>query len=259
MTPLVAIVLAGAGMVVVSLVGVVTLSLPRHRFDALVLPLVALAAGSLLGGALFHMLPTAIDRLGNDRSTYGLLALGALTFLVLEQFLHWHHCHKSLTEHDMPCAGGAGGGQGRRPVGHLVLLADGLHNLLGGLAVGGVFVLDVRLGFVAWIVAVAHEVPQELGDFGLLVHSGWSKGKALAFNVLSASTFLIGGLLAWAVSGGLDVTGLVPFAAGNFLYIAMADLVPQLTAQHERKAKLVQTLTFVVGLALMYLVAVVAR
>jgi zinc and cadmium transporter len=160
MTTLTWIVAAGVLMCALALVGTVTLLLPRQAFDRLVLPLVALAAGSLLGGALFHMLPASVAARGEGLTVWAGVGLGILAFLVLEQFLHWHHCHRSLGEH--------------RPVGYLVLVADGLHNLVGGLAVGGAFVLDVRLGVVTWLVAAAHEIPQELGDFGILVHSGWS-------------------------------------------------------------------------------------
>lgn len=207
----------GLAMTAIALVGSVTLVLPERTFKRVVLPLVALAAGSLLGGTFFHLLPEAVDELGNRLGVYGVLAGGFLAFFVLEQFLHWHHCHQALPRH--------------RPVGYLILVADGLHNLLGGLAVGGAFVIDTELGIVTWAVAAAHEIPQELGDFGILVNSGWSKGSALAFNVISALTFPLGGVIAYALSGGIDVAWFLSFAAGNFLYIGATDLIPQLHAE----------------------------
>lgn len=236
------IVLGGVLMALVALVGSVTLILPEATMKRVLLPLVALAAGTLLGGAFFHMIPEAVDALGNGAAVYAWIVGGFVTFFALEQFLHWHHCHRGVSEH--------------QPVGHLVLVADGLHNFLGGVAVGGSFLVDVRVGIVAWLVAAAHEVPQEFGDFGLLVHSGWSHAKALMFNVLSASTFLVGGLVAYALSGAVDVAIFVPFAAGNFLYIAMADLIPQFTAHEEWGVKVRHTGAFVVGLAAMYAAAV---
>jgi zinc and cadmium transporter len=114
------------------------------------------------------------------------------------------------------------------------LIADALHNFIGGLAVAGAFLIDIRVGISAWIAAAAHEVPQELGDFGILIHGGWKKGRALLYNLLSALTFLIGGLIAYSASLKTDVTFLLPFAAGNFIYIAAADLIPEI--KHEESA-----------------------
>jgi zinc and cadmium transporter len=154
------------------------------------------------------------------------------------------------------------------PLGYLILLADGLHNFLGGLGVGAAFVLDIRVGIATWLVAAAHEVPQELGDFGILVHSGWKTRAALAYNAASALTFLVGGLVAYALSDSLDVAFLLPFAAGNFVYIAAADLVPQITspvacatpAEHRLvlREKIEQTLAFAVGLAALFVTALLA-
>jgi zinc and cadmium transporter len=235
------IVVSGTLMSALALVGGVALLLPRRIFMRLVLPLVALAAGSLLGGALFHMLPASVEALGNGLTVYGGLALGIVAFLLLEQYLHWHHCHRPIRAH--------------QPVGYLILVADGLHNLIGGLAVGSAFILDTRLGLITWLVAAAHEVPQELGDFGILVHSGWSPRRALVYNVASALTFPLGGIAAYALAGSVEVTVLVPFAAGNFIYIAAADLLPRVTAQESPGDKVVHTASFVTGLGVLYLLA----
>jgi zinc and cadmium transporter len=210
MSTLAWIVVAGLAMSSLALVGTVTVLMPPARLERVLLPIVGLAAGSLLGGAFFHMLPESIDVLGNRLGVYVALMAGFLVFFALEQFLHWHHCHHTKhTDH--------------RPLGYLILLADGLHNLIGGLAVGGAFVVDIRVGVVAWLVAAAHEIPQELGDFGVLVQSGWQRRSALAWNFASALTFLLGAVLAYAVAGQVEVAYLLPFAAGNFIYIAAAD------------------------------------
>lgn len=243
MTTLAWIVVAGVLMSALALVGSVTLLLPERTLARVVLPLVALAAGSLLGGALFHMLPESVRAMGNGLGVYGAVGLGFVTFLLLEQFLHWHHCHRGISRH--------------RPVGYLILLADGVHNFIGGLAVGSAFLLDIRLGIVTWLVAAAHEIPQELGDFGLLVHSGWSPRRALLFNLGSALTFLLGCLLAYALAGTVDVTFLIPFAAGNFLYIAAADLIPQFTVKESWRSKLVHTIAFGLGLGILFVLAAV--
>jgi zinc and cadmium transporter len=237
------IAVSGLGMSVIALSGSLTLVLPRRTFDRLVLPLVAVAAGSLVGGALFHMLPSSVDELGNRLVVYASLAVGLFSLFLLEQYLSWHHCHRSESEH--------------RPLGYLILVADGLHNFIGGLAVGAAFIIDIRLGVVTWLVAAAHEVPQELGDFGILVHSGWNRRSALTYNVLSASTFLLGGLVAYGVSGSLDIALLLPFAAGNFLYIALADLLPELTTSPSPHEKAIHTTGFAVGLLLLLGLALV--
>jgi zinc and cadmium transporter len=236
------IAVSGLAMSALALTGSLTLVVPEETFKKLVLPLVALAAGSLLGGALFHMLPEAVDEIGNDLRVYAWLAAGLYSFFLLEQYLHWHHCHRPIAAH--------------RPLGYLILVADGLHNFIGGLAVGSAFVLDHRLGIVTWLVAAAHEVPQELGDFGILVHSGWDRRAALYFNVLSALTFLVGGLVAYGISSHIDIAVLIPFAAGNFVYIAATDLLPEITSSPTAGEKAVLSAGFGAGLVLLFAVAV---
>jgi zinc and cadmium transporter len=158
--------------------------------------------------------------MGNGLEVPLYTAIGFTLFFGLEQLLRWHHCHRPPSRH-------------RRPVTYLVLLADGVHNFIGGLAVAGAFLVDIRLGALTWLAAAAHEIPQELGDFGVLVHGGWSAKKALLYNLFSALTFPLGGLAAYAASRAIDVGFLLPFAAGNFLYIGASDLVPEVN-RHER-------------------------
>lgn len=238
------IVVAGLAMSAVALIGGAALLMPERLFSPIVMPLVALAAGALLGGALFHMLPESIALIGNHLSVYAWVAAGIVSFHVLEQFLHWHHCHRPITEH--------------RPLGYMILAADGLHNLIGGLAVGSAFIVDIRLGIVTWLVAAAHEIPQELGDFGILVHSGWSVRHALLYNVASALTFPLGGLLAYGLAGQVNVAVLVPFAAGNFIYIALTDLLPEITTSPIPRKKITHTLSFATGLLLLWAIAILA-
>jgi zinc and cadmium transporter len=235
------LVILGSGLLmsVVALVGSVTLLLSEATLRRILRPIVGLAGGSLMGGALFHMLPEGVAALGNGPRVYIWVAVGFLMFMLLEQVLDWHHCHRPPSEH-------------RATLSWLLLIADGLHNFLGGLAVGGAFMLDLRVGAIAWLAAVAHEVPQELGDFGVLVHGGWSARRALLYNAMSALTFPLGGLLAWALSSSVDVAVLLPLGAGNFLYIAASDLVPEVKGRREDgKTNLGGLIGFVVGLALL--------
>jgi zinc and cadmium transporter len=127
-----------------------------------------------------------------------------------------------------------------------------LHNFLGGLGVAGVFLIDVRLGVAAWLAAVAHEIPQELGDFGVLIHGGWKKGTALLLNLGFGLTFLLGGMVAYVTSAQLDVAFLVPFAAGNFIYIGASDLVPEVNEHRDMRANVLHFGSFVAGIALLW-------
>jgi zinc and cadmium transporter len=235
------ILLSGLAMTAIALVGSATLLLTRETLDRIITPLVAFAAGSLLGGAFFHMLPAAASTGADLPRVFLWTMLGFVLFFALEQFLHWHHCHRAEAD----C---------RKPLTFLILLGDGLHNFLGGLGVASVFLIDPRLGVTAWLAAAAHEVPQELGDFGVLVHGGWRRGQALLFNLLSGSTFLVGGLVTYWVSHAIDTTFLVPFAAGNFIYIGASDLVPEVNKHRSVATSAIHFAAFSSGIALLWAV-----
>jgi zinc and cadmium transporter len=243
MTTFLWILLGGILMSAIALVGSVTLVLRESTLQKILLPLVSFAAGSLIGGALFHMIPASLISMPT-MVTFGWVALGFLLFFALEQFLHWHHCHRAFAE----C---------KKPLTYLILIGDGLHNFLGGVSIAGVFLVDVRLGVAAWLAAAAHEVPQELGDFGVLVHGGWKKRTALLFNLMSGLTFLVGSLVAYVASLHLDVRWLVPLAAGNFLYIGASDLVPEVNKAHSLKASVLHFVVFAAGLGLLLGISVI--
>ncbi len=225
-------------MSVIALVGGVTLVLAEETLERFLLPLVALAAGSMLGGAVFHLLPRSIETLGNSFGVYLALTLGFVSFFCLEQFLQWHHCHAVTSAH-------------RQPLGYLLLIADGLHNFVGGLAIGGAFVMDTTAGIAAFTAAAAHEIPQELGDFGVLVHGGWGPKQALLFNFISALSFPVGGLLAYVAADAIEVAYLVPFAAGNFIYIAAADLIPEVKQHEDWQINLLHLAALLIGIGLL--------
>jgi zinc and cadmium transporter len=237
------IILSGLLMSAIALIGSVTLVLKESTLQRIILPLVAFSAGSLIGGAFFHMIPAGIAQSGSSITFFAWIVAGFSIFFALEQLLHWHHCHRASTS----C---------KQPLTYLILIGDGLHNFIGGLAIAGVFVTDIRLGIMAWLAAAAHEVPQELGDFGVLIHGGWGKRKALLFNVLSGLTFLAGGLLAYSFSSTIDITFLIPFAAGNFLYIGASDLIPEVAKHEDIKANILNYISFIIGIALMFIIKV---
>ncbi|MFA7552849.1 MAG: ZIP family metal transporter [Spongiibacteraceae bacterium] len=225
-------------MSAIALVGSVTLLLQEKTLQKIILPLISFAAGSLIGGAFFHMIPAGIAQSGSTITFYIWILVGFSSFFALEQLLHWRHCHRAIENH-------------KRPLTYLILIGDGLHNFIGGAAVAGAFITDIRIGITAWLIAAAHEIPQELGDFGVLVHGGWKKRNALLFNALSALAFLLGGLLTYIASFSIKVEFLIPFAAGNFIYIGASDLIPEVKEKASLQVNIITFLTFNGGLALM--------
>jgi zinc and cadmium transporter len=243
MSTLAWIISSGIVMSAIALIGSVTLVLKDVTLQRIVLPLVVFAAGSLIGGAFFHMIPAGMIKYGGSETFYLWVLLGFTAFLGLEQLFHWHHCRRAAA----PC---------KQPLTYLILIGDGLHNFIGGLAIAGTFLIDVRLGVTAWLAAAAHEIPQELGDFAVLINGGWSKRGALACNVASALTFLLGGIVAYVASFSVNVDFLVPFAAGNFLYIGASDLVPEVNKHRDMSVNLVHLGAFVASVSLMWIIRV---
>lgn len=235
------IIAGGFLMSVVSLVGSITIVLKPAHLDRLVLPLVSLAAGTLLGGAFFHMIPEGMKHIGALNGGAWLLG-GFSIFLGIEQFLHWHHSHHFCDKY-------------HRPMTYLILIGDGLHNFIGGLAIASTFLLNPQAGIVAWLAAVAHEVPQELGDFGILIHGGWNRKQALLWNFISALTFPLGALCAFILSRQFPLAALILFGAGNFIYIAASDLVPEIKSHPNIKRAVVHFITFLLGILLMFYLA----
>lgn len=236
------IIASGLVMCVIALVGSVVFLMTEATFQKVLLPLVALSAGTMIGGAFLHMIPEGIMAFGGPTTGFFLWVLaGFVLFFAMEQIIHWHHCRNA-------------GAACKKPLGYLVLFGDGLHNFLGGMAVAGAFLIDIRLGIITFLVAAAHEVPQELGDFGVLLHAGWSRRNALLFNMLSGVTFLLGGLVTYGLASTIDVRFLIPLAAGNFIYIGASDLVPEVNKHRHFGENLKHFCAFVTGLGLMVLI-----
>ena len=238
MSALLQIIVATTAISAVALIGIFALVLKEELLKKLTVPLVAFSAGALLGGALLHLIPEAIEESTNMVLVMMWVLVGFTIFLVFEQFIHWHHCHRMPSEH-------------KHPVTYMILFSDGLHNFIDGLTIGAAFLVNPGLGVATTLAVAAHEIPQELGDFGILIHGGWKKGKALLFNFLSGLTAVAGGVLAWALAGDFEVIYLLPFAAGNFIYISASDLIPEFKNCDIVKRNLLYFLAFVLGLGLM--------
>lgn len=234
------IILASIVTSLISLVGALTLTVSGKRLNRLVMFLVSLSAGTLIGDSFFHLLPEAVEK-DNGLGLWLALIGGLLLFFVLEKVIHWRHCHLSPNENHP------------HPVGAMNLVGDGLHNFIDGLIIAGSFLVDIRLGIITTIAVIAHEIPQELGEFGTLLHAGYKAKKALLLNLLSASFSILGAVLAWFLGsysqGFTDL--IIPITAGGFIYIATADLIPELKKEVKLSSSLRQFLGIILGLGLM--------
>ena len=217
--------------------------------------LVSLSAGTLFGGAFLHLLPEAVKRSGFSIRISLLVLAGVLVFFVLEKFIHWHHCHshgddtqKHVLMH-----------KSHHPhhIAPLNLLGDALHNFVDGLVIAGSYLVSVPAGIATTIAVIVHEVPQELADFGVLLYSGLSKWKALLFNFMSAVTAIIGAIVGLFLAGTVQwfTDLIVPFAAGTFLYIASANLIPELHKHCKIKDMFIHLLFIILGIGIMIAVS----
>lgn len=225
-----------------SFVGVFFLALKKELLNRLLGVFVSFACGSLLGGAFFHLLPESMEQIG-ERSFIWII-ISFLFFFVLEKFLHWRHCHK--TQCDV------------HAFTYLNLIGDGIHNLIDGAVIAAAFLTDFSLGLSATLAIIFHEIPQEIGDFFILIYGGWKRKKALIFNFISALIAVLGALLIYFFSrqASVLIPVLLPFAAGGFIYIAAADLVPELHKRKEISKSIVQFLGLGAGIVLMWLLKI---
>jgi zinc and cadmium transporter len=227
---------------------------PRRRAAALP-HLVSFAIGTLLGAAFLGLLPHAIDAAGlAGVHRVGLaFALGILLFFALEKAVIWRHCHT----HDCEMHGDHGGGHRLREAAasRLILVGDGLHNFLDGVLIGAAFMTGTDVGIVTALAVAAHELPQEVGDLAVLLHGGFSAKRAFFSNLAVGLTTLAGGLAAWYALAPFQayLPDVLAVAAGSFVYVAVADLIPGLHRRTDAGAGIGQITLIVLGLALIYM------
>ena len=210
--------------------------------------LVSFAIGALLGAAFLEVLPEAIVGGGDATMTTSVVLAGILGFFVLEKLVLWRHCHiESCEGHEPHGRGDHDSGRS----GLMILVGDTFHNFVDGVLIAAAFMEDPRLGLVMAVAIVAHEIPQEVGDFLILLHSGYTKARALLYNLLSSLATLVGGLLAWfALSTAQGaIPHLLALAAASMIYVAVADLIPGLHKRPELRATLQQVLLIGAGIA----------
>lgn len=225
-----------------SLIGVLTLAMNQKFLNKILLSLVSLSAGTMIAASFLHLLPESIEALGEQLPLQ--LALASfIGFFLLERLLHWRHCHDE--EHIM-----------KHTVGTLNLLGDALHNFIDGLLIAASFAGGVELGIITALAIALHEIPQEIGDFAVLLHSGFSRRRALFYNILVSMTCVAGGVLGYLASHSVEAFAnyLIPVAAGAFIYISAADLIPDL--KHTKSPRKIASIvvTFLLGVTIMMMV-----
>jgi zinc and cadmium transporter len=233
------ILLATIGVSLISLIGVVLLSLKQKLLEKILLFVVAFAAGALIAAAFLDLMPEAVELVGT--ASFGAVIWGLVAFFIVEKFLHWEHCHK-----------------GRKCDVHvftyICLVGDAVHNFIDGAVIAASFLISVPLGMITTLAVVLHEIPQELGDFSILIYGGFSKAKALFWNFISALTAIAGALLIYflGISPDRFAGWVVAFAAGGFIYLATADLIPELHKKAGAMESVLQFMSLGVGMVLIW-------
>ena len=224
----------------ISLIGIFSLLIKDEWLNKILILLVGFSAGSLIGGAFLHLLPEALAE-SQSSVIFIYVILGFLFFFILERYIHWRHCHKE------DCQAHA--------FTYLNIIGDSIHNFTDGLVIGASFLVNVRFGVITTLMIIFHEIPQEIGDFGVLVYGGFSKAKALLYNLISALLCVLGTVMGyyWANSFGNFSSFIMPLVAGGFIYIAACDLIPELHKQTEFKKTSLSTLFFLLGILFIFL------
>lgn len=224
-----------------SLLGVFFLSFSPRFMEKLILFMVSLSAGVLLGDSFLHLLPEAAARDGDSLKIWLWIIAGLLTFFVLEKIIHWRHCH-ILTSSKHP-----------HPLGIMNLVGDCLHNFFDGVIIAGSFLVNIPLGITTLIAIIAHEIPHEIGNFGVLLYAGYPRRRALLFNFLTALTAILGSAAAVMIGSRINDFSdmIVPFTAGGFIYIATADLIPEMKKETAAHKSLYQLISIIIGVLIM--------
>jgi zinc and cadmium transporter len=218
----------------VGLIGVLTLWVKHRSLEKVLIILVAFSAGALLSGAFFHLVAESLEGM-ETLAVFTYLLVGFVSFFLIERVLHWHHCHEGVCD--------------VHPFTHLILIGDGIHNFIDGLVIAASFMVSIPFGFLTTLMIILHEIPQELGDFGVLIYGGFEKVRALGFNFLAQLTCVIGGIVGFFfLYTPESVAFLLPFAAGGFIYIASSDLIPELHKEEDLKKSMISFVFFVIGI-----------
>jgi len=228
-----------------ALLGVFSFAWRKKSGGQILLFFVSLSAGTLMGGAFLHLMPEGIEKLPPERFFVIVLA-SFILFYFIEKILHWRHCHE-----EGECA--------VHSFGYMSLIGDSIHNFIDGLIISTTFVVDVRLGITTAIAIGLHEIPQEIGDFAVLLYAGIKKSRALFLNFMVALTIVIGGIAGYFLTLRVEniIAYFLPLAAGGFLYVSTSDLIPEIRKEKDIKKSFMSFGVFLIGLAIMYLATLI--
>jgi len=225
--------------------GILLLAMRAKQLKKVVFILVSFAVGALFGNTFFMLIPESFHQI-DDSQTIGILIIsGLIIMFVLEKFIHWHHNH-NVSEEEVTA-----------PLGYISLITDSLHNFTDGVLIAAAWMASPEVGIATTLAVVVHEIPQEISDFGVLLHAGFSKRKALFLNFIAACSAILGGILTLTLGSvsAKMLTYILPFAAGGFIYLAGSDLIPELNRERDVKKSMIQFAAIIVGLVLMFYIS----
>lgn len=238
MDTLVWILLATVVNGLVALAGAATLVMKKKSFESIIGLLVAFSTGTLLSGAFFHLISESAEELTLEVALV-YVVFGFSLFFILERVLQWHHCHEGKCD--------------VHPMTYLILIGDGIHNFIDGVVIAASFIVNIPLGILTTFMILSHEIPQELGDFAVLVRGGFGRKKALAYNLLSQATCVLGGIAGFFAAGLFSsMSPVLAFAAGGFIYISASDLIPELHKEKKLSNAVNSFAVFLVGVLFMF-------
>lgn len=223
----------------ISLVGIVFFFQKEKKINDNLILFVAFAAGSLLGASFFHLIPESFESSIDAHKISIAIFAGISLFYVIEKFIHWHHHHKTdCKKHSLSA---------------LSLFGDGVHNFIDGVIIAGAFMTSTEVGILSTIAIIFHEIPQEIGDFSILLHSKMSKKKALLLNLMSALFAVLGGIIGYVA---IEILNIIPvitaFAAGGFIYLSLADIIPEINNHENRFRQVFISMIILVAVLLSY-------
>ena len=226
----------------ISLVGLLTLSIKENLLKNILIYSISFSAGALFGDVFIHLLPEIIKKTGLTAQISSFVLLGIVVSLFIEKIIHWRHCHMPVNKTHV------------HRFAYMNLFGDSIHNFIDGLIIGAAYLISIPVGMATTMAVIFHEIPQEIGDFGVLIHAGLNRKKALMYNFLTATTAILGTIIAILLSSKIEgaTNMLSAFAAGSFIYIAGSDLIPELHKETELKKSVIQIFTFILGIAIMY-------